>query len=362
MPLSSSGTPPSAPAAFEAELETCFQPDLEQGIEIRDASRMDGLNKVPALVRDGRPEQALDILHNMENLHRDFEFIYTWKAHIFQKKGDFDAARQCLAEGLENATTKHQVCDRMGFLESEAGNMDLAVQWWIKSIVLMYRKKRFILWEPFLYLSHVAGVIGRKKEQQILINAANTICQPGEVELQAAASEKLSEQSAGLKGTWLESAIQHLCLTCLKEDRIRPSSHAQNTDTVPFPSKKKAVPLSAHQGDVNRVFSRKLTVLGVFVILTAIAIFIIVSLLKQPDLPAPAPPTKKNMPHTASEPASKAAPTVRHERTKVSPEKPSTENKVENPRPLEQKTRPPYMKHKTKQPETGLKKKTPSSL
>lgn len=372
--------PGTVPSSFEKELAECFSSNPVQEPETRNASQMRGLSQVPGLVKSGHPDKAWEILCSLEIDYPDFDFIFTWKAHILHKKGDNASAEKVLQQGLEKAKAKHLILERLGFLAWESGNLEDAVKGWVKSIVLIHQGARPVLWEPFLYLSHVARVLGCSKEFEQLQAAANSACQPGEVDLTPDAAQRLAELSAELKQTWVRGAIEQLCLTCLgnntitsepdhtlngkRQDRNLNGSQIEGSSPSGWPSKK---------------------LMGVIALAIAV---IMAAWLFFPQTPPPAsenemqtapslPQTGSDLPTDPKTDYLSAGPTSKESESgdasdnnpfppettvKETPEVkkiPSVKESIDKPTPtVPVKTRPSYIKHKTKQPDTSLIKKS----
>ncbi len=354
----------------------CFSPDLIQDDEKRVWSKIEELNQIPALVKESKLDEALEVIEACESRFADFDFIYAWKANIHHKKGNINTARQILMAGLSSSVSKHLICDRLGFLESQTGDIESAVQWWIKSIVLMSRNNRDTLWEPFLYLAHIAGSIGCDDQARVLMAAANKACIPGDIDLTPEAAKRLSDGASELINTWVGDAIKRLCNTLLTD----PTHGPDTTGQAPPKEPKKQIDI------IPNPRKNKMRVRVIFFILLAAAAIIFVfffnqedspspvrvdSLPEEPDVTAPVisepdpvpatpadkPVIKKAAPAEKKSPLPETLPTVI---PPVSDTKKQPQAVTPAPAPLvPHKKRPSYMKQKTKQPETSLKKKAP---
>lgn len=378
----------------DINLDTCFSFDLKQGREDRHWPQIDGLKDVPGLVREQKFDRAMAILNDKEALFHDFDFIYAWKAHIFQKKGDFNAAGKTLTTGLQKANTKYLLCDRFGFLESSAGRMQEAVQWWIRSIVLMSNETQAGLWEPFLYLAHIARTVGCETEHALLVNAANTACRQGNVELKPEAANSLERQSAGLEKTWVPQALVRLCNTWLPDMPSPAPVSCKDPETTEQLSENtgEGIRLETAEpkpGRLPYLNNRKMVrrIIALAFVISAICLCIL--LYRQASVTVPekqgSPAVEKTpIQRPSSAPQETSGQKNQQEAPAITPK--TTGNKkagaqTEPPQgpvssdpgvqdPLETisrgaaeqvpyKQRPSYIKQKTKQPEARLKKKSP---
>ncbi len=377
------GKPPSA-AGDDAVLSDCFSFDFRQHTEIRDPSKIEGLKDVAALVNNGDLDQALSILERNEETYADFEFIYAWKAQIYQKKEAVDQAGAILDAGLETARTRHLICARLGFLEAGKGSIDIAVKWWIRSICLMHADGRAVIWEPFLYLGHVARSIGLEKESCALVDAANMVCRQGDLELEPEAADQLTRLSGSLKTSWVPAAIRRLYHTCLSGD-LSPEQQidpAGESPADPIPDSNASIK-GTRKGRQHKAGKRRMVIPAVAAaaVLALMLYFFLPEndhqqaspdtsrqqIIHEPaaepsppplplasplvEAPAPVPPQKPELQNRLDEQAPAPAP--------VQPEPPSLVPPPvrKTPDSLTSKTRPSYIKHKTKQSDIRLKRK-----
>lgn len=200
----------------DADVDACFSFDYTHCEDGRVWSKIEGLKEVPGLVKQDRLEDAWSILEAHQKTFYDFDFIYAWKALIFQKNGQVDAAKKTLRSGLMHAKGKFLLYDRFGFLEYETGDLNQAVSWWIKSIVTMVTANTVTMWEPFIYLAYVARACGSETHFKTLMAQVADISVHGELSLEANAVKRLHEKASTLPVASVLKAIDCLCKTFIK--------------------------------------------------------------------------------------------------------------------------------------------------
>ncbi len=372
------------------EIEECFSFEFVQKKEDRIWSQIDYLKSIPERVKKGQLEQALSILDNQTVPFSDFDFIYAWKAQIFHKQGDTDAAVTMLHNGLNQARTKHLLYDRLGFLAAETGDMESAVKCWIKSIVVMSKYGPNTLWEPYLYLAYIARACGLAIQEKILMQMACKICLQGAPDLTPDAAQALLNNASSLKSTWVPRAVHLLCDAWIKEASNKEKSTQEPiidpvlADTNPnigfLP------PLPEETSNKNKTIAvitiLVLVIMGVYLFFFRSAP---APMVKVPDtLPKQQDIQKKTLPlpvvqpkvfsGTKPIPLPQEIPPVPEKRKPIieqlqsikqvlAPESPTTHIEKQQPQEsqMEQETvhkaKLPYLKPKTKLPEIQLQKK-----
>jgi tetratricopeptide (TPR) repeat protein len=184
----------------------------------RNWMRIDALNDIPGRVKDNELDKAWSQLEQASEQFSDFDFIYTWQSTIAQKRGDLAAAEQILNRGLIKAKSSQVVCERLGFLEFEKGNLDKAVQWWIRSIVIMLENDGRLRWEPFLYLAYIAYACNIRQYYNQLNKTAAMISARGELVLLPDTVEHIEANLSSLDQDAVKAVLNRLI-----ENYIHPS-------------------------------------------------------------------------------------------------------------------------------------------
>ena len=73
------------------------------------------------------------------------------------------------------------------------------------------------MWEPFLYLAHVADAVEKKDAFQILMDRMAKIYPHGEICLEDTAVQKLKAQIGNVPLTSLQNALDRVCQSILKK-------------------------------------------------------------------------------------------------------------------------------------------------
>ena len=355
----------------DAYVDDCFSINFTEEREKRIWSRIEGLKDVPGLVKQNRLEDAWFILDANKDAFRDFDFIYAWKAVIFQKTGQNDAARKTLISGLKRSKEKFLLCDRLGFLEYETGDLNLAVKWWIKSIVAMIGINAVTMWEPFIYLAYVANICGSRNRFKFLMAQVERISVHGELSLEETAVKKLQEKAPTLSVKSVLKAIDCLCDNFIAVPEIKKPEEPPSSSLADLSASKRDTGILRKKGKMP------------WLLLLAAGGLILVFLffffsrpektdpaIPEPDI-APAAKAADTVPETITapvlpekEPAAAAAVIVPEKEAALAiPEKaPEVETRKEPDMepaadPVQHKEKHPYLKVKTKTPNPVIKKK-----
>lgn len=348
---------PLAPTG-DAFVDDCFSINFTGSRDDRVWSRIEGLKDVPGLVKQNRLEDAWSILDANKDAFRDFDFIYAWKATIFQKTGQNDAARKTLISGLKRSKEKFLLCDRFGFLEYETGDLNQAVKWWIKSIVAMIGINAVTMWEPFIYLAYVANICGSKNRFNLLMAQVEKISVHGELSLEEDAVKKLQEKAPTLSVTSVLKAIDCLC------DNFITVPETLKTGTPPPAS---LADFTSSKGDTDIFPGKRKTPWLIYIAVGALILIFLFFFFSRPSKTDPVVPEPDESPaaKAALTIPEKAADPVMSKKTPapVLPEKaPAVEIQKEpdiEPAadPIQHKEKYPYLKVKTKTPNPVIKKK-----
>jgi hypothetical protein len=100
---------------------------------------------------------------------------YYWLSHHYLLKGDLDAARQLLDQGLQVCNRKRLLCHEYGEVEHEAGKIFEAVKWWTRGAVLEITSEAYHSYSCFMYLGYVAGWCALPNESKLLFRVTDAI-------------------------------------------------------------------------------------------------------------------------------------------------------------------------------------------
>ncbi len=230
--------------------DDCFSFAISNEHEKRNWSRIDEFKGVPDLVKKEDYNKAWFILDHVSAQYTDYNFIYAWKATILQKKKDYNAARDILIKGIKNAKSTHLLCERMGYLEFESGDINDAVMWWIRSVVLMNQPNATKRWEGLLYLSYIAKACGWKSNHEILMTIVSRISIHGRLELESETIALLEKKVPELETKPIEKAIGHLCVYYLKDQiQLTPNinKEIEKTNDPAHPSAIRPNPINSNK-------------------------------------------------------------------------------------------------------------------
>ena len=144
----------------DSYVDACFQIEFQEFYEDRDWFGIPEAKVIPEAGNAGSIEEALCLAKALRDKYPDFYFSYYWFAILYCKQGHYEDARNSLIKGLHLVKSKYHLCEKMGDIERELVNLQEAVKWWIKSIVIQVSTEKIDNYNSFLYLSYVAEKFG----------------------------------------------------------------------------------------------------------------------------------------------------------------------------------------------------------
>ena len=159
-------------------IDSCFKFELTEEADERDIFEIeDGKLMHRKATGEGDLEGALNIAHRLKERYPDFDAIYGWISFIYKQMGRTDHAKQILLEGLNVCRRKHVICAKLGEIACENGNIEEAVCWWIRSLLLQLKTgvKEGDDIRSLLGLAAVAEAIGMDDLSKHLLRMADEI-------------------------------------------------------------------------------------------------------------------------------------------------------------------------------------------
>jgi tetratricopeptide (TPR) repeat protein len=195
---------------LESYVNSCFEIEFDEHQESRDYRQIPELRRIADLGNRGEISEAMQLLQSIADRYPDYDFIYGWKAILLSKCGKLDGARAVVHEGLARSRSKHALCEDMGNIEFEWGNLAEAVKWWIKSIALQKRAAAVDSWHSYIYLAGVATALGEDPASTALLEAVDRQW-PEKVRLNGKGRSQVALRVACEGNASMRKAIQRLC-------------------------------------------------------------------------------------------------------------------------------------------------------
>jgi hypothetical protein len=82
---------------------------------------------------------------------------------------------QLAVNAVPKCPRKYRLYSVAGLAEFEQGHLPEAFVWWSRSIVAQCTVSDFQEYDPFLHMAHVAGILGAKREAQLLYTMTDAI-------------------------------------------------------------------------------------------------------------------------------------------------------------------------------------------
>jgi tetratricopeptide (TPR) repeat protein len=202
--------PAHGPDPQDSYVGSCFEVEFDELHESRDYRQIPELQRVAELGNRDEIGAALDLLRSVAERYPDYDFIYGWRAILLSKSGHLEGARAAIHEGLARSRSKYALCEDMGNIEFEWGNLAEAVKWWIKSIALQKRATATDSWHSYVYLAGVAAALGEEPASSTLLEAVDRQW-PEKVRLNGQGRGRVALRVASEGNASMRRAIQRLC-------------------------------------------------------------------------------------------------------------------------------------------------------
>lgn len=91
--------------AGDQYIDECFHIDFDEFYDGRDWFNIPEAKSIPDIAKAGRIDEAIDLAKGLRDLYPDFYFSYCWLAILYRKQGNYNEAKNSLAEGLRISKT-----------------------------------------------------------------------------------------------------------------------------------------------------------------------------------------------------------------------------------------------------------------
>jgi hypothetical protein len=193
----------------DSYVDRCFDCQWSELDEPRVWSTKPELKSVTDLANEGQDTAALAQLAKVWPDYRDHDFVYSWKARILARQGHKSDAISLLSEGMSACRKKSGLCATRAEMEYDAGDLDEAVVWWIRSAVSQISARAPIGEGPFLYLAYIADSFGDHKSKDQLLTVVDRWTQWGR--LNDSATNRINSLVAAGRNRSMSVAISRLC-------------------------------------------------------------------------------------------------------------------------------------------------------
>jgi len=197
----------------DSYVDRCFDCDWTELDEPRIWSDYPELKSVADLANGGQDAAALAQLAKVWTKYRDHDFLYGWKAMILAKQGNKPDAIGVLNDGVLVCRKKFRLCKTRAQIEYNAGDLNEAVVWWIKSAVSQISAQGPAIEDPFLYLAYVAGALGDRTSKDRLLKIVDRLTRLGR--LNDSAINRINSLVAAKGNRAMSVAIGRLCVEFL---------------------------------------------------------------------------------------------------------------------------------------------------
>lgn len=225
------GTVVLIPKVESEYVQECFDSRIVEAVDATHWSQLPGAREIAQAgnKKDWPTTGRLAVEFLKKQPHNGFAHFWVANAHMGLKQ--HDRARASLKQALSHATNKYMLCVLYGDLEREAGDIDEAVKWWIRSSMLQMRAQHLREHSPFLYLSYVAEALDLDNACFALRQKVDAI-QSGEIRLDADPATKLVADTRLFANPDVRQAIERMAAECGAGDGGEPSQSVRDAVLV----------------------------------------------------------------------------------------------------------------------------------
>ena len=193
-----------AERANDLYVNECFTIEFPETRENRQL--LDTAEAQPMIAAQHSGALADSLLHAQRLVMRypDCHSFYYWQGYLHAELGHLGQSRAILLEGIQKSREKASLYDRLARTEWQSGDLQEAVKWWIRSMVVRTETRNFDDSDPFLYLSYVAEGLG-------LSDASAKLSQKSKTSLGSEAAAKLRNAAVSQGTQSMKDAILRAC-------------------------------------------------------------------------------------------------------------------------------------------------------
>jgi len=188
----------------ESYVNECFTIEFPETRENRQLLDTAEAQPMIAAQRSGALADSLLHAQRLAMRYPDCHSFYYWQGYLHAELGNLGQSRAILLEGIQKSREKASLYDRLARTEWQTGDLQEAVKWWIRSMVVRTETRNFDDSDPFLYLWYVAEGLG-------LSDAAAKLSQKSKTSLGSEAAAKLRNAAVSQGTQYMKGAILRAC-------------------------------------------------------------------------------------------------------------------------------------------------------
>lgn len=178
---------------FEMATTLPFQEEKDE----RDESSIPELLRVAELRDEGSAQEAIDYGKALIKMYPDNDLIPFMLAYIYYQRHFPDEALQIAIEAIPKCPRRYRLYSVAGLAEYDKDRLPEALVWWTRSVIAQCEVVDYQEADPFLYLAHIAQILGSKRQADVFFAMVDAI-EPNTYRLPAADIEKLQ----AFKNSW----------------------------------------------------------------------------------------------------------------------------------------------------------------
>lgn len=180
----------------------CTTLPFEEVKDERDETAVPELVHVAELRDAGNLQDAINYGTSLMKMYPNFDLIPFMIAYIYYQKEFPVEALQVAVESIPRCPRRYRLYSVAGLAEFARGHVPEALVWWCRSVIAQCTVLDFQESDPFLYLAHAAGLIGAKRESEVLFTMADAI-ESGANRLSPEATDALDE----IRDSWVKQPL-----------------------------------------------------------------------------------------------------------------------------------------------------------
>ncbi|MBN1428756.1 MAG: hypothetical protein JXB07_10245 [Anaerolineae bacterium] len=186
----------------ERFIKMCTSLPFEEVKDERDEGSVPELLHVAELRDAGSTQDAIEYANSLMKMYPDNDLIPFMVAYIYYQKQFPREAMQTAVAAIRKCPRKYRLYSVAGLAEFDQDHIPEAIVWWCRSVIAQCTILDFQEHDPFLYLAHMAEVLGSKREATAFFTMTDSI-DPKRPRLDLEEVERLSS----IKSSWAQAPL-----------------------------------------------------------------------------------------------------------------------------------------------------------
>jgi len=209
-------------------INKCLSKEYSEAEEIREWNSIEGYSKIIDPLNSSNNQLAAIEAEKLCKVYIDFHHIYQWRGLALKRMKDYTKAKEVLQEGLKKSKSLFDLCNLLGDIERDLGNISEAVYWWSQGMHLqesLSQRNYGGSEDSYLFLYYVAKGLGLSDSADAFILRVDSI-KPGQIRLNENEANRLILLSRNEKDKAMGNSIE-VVINKLVETYILPKARPE---------------------------------------------------------------------------------------------------------------------------------------